>query len=66
MYYIEQHHITKETINYLLGVRLEGYSIEDKGKLSFNVFIYNVQDGIEINYLTGESKKIEDWLEDGR
>ncbi len=40
------------------GVQLEGYSIEDNGKgIKFNVFIYNVQDGIDINYQDGTSKK---------
>jgi len=39
------------------GVQIEASSVEDKGKsLSFNVFIYNVQDGIEIDYKTGNSK----------
>ena len=39
------------------GVQLEALSVEDKGEgIKFNVFIYNVQDGIEIDYLTGESK----------
>ncbi len=39
------------------GVQLEALSVEDEGKgIKFNVFIYNVQDGIEIDYLTGESR----------
>lgn len=29
---------------------MEAYSIEDNGKLKFNVYIYNVQDGITIDY----------------
>lgn len=38
------------------GVQMEAYSVEDEGKgIKFNVFVYNVQDGIDINYLTGES-----------
>ena len=38
------------------GVQIEAYSIEDKGEgIKFNVFIYNVQDGIKINYDNGES-----------
>ena len=42
------------------GVVMEAYSIEDKGKgIMFNVFVYNVQDKIEIDYKTGESKLIE-------
>ena len=46
-----------EGVNLLAkGVQLEAYSIEDNGEgIKFNVFIYNVQDGININYLTGES-----------
>lgn len=41
------------------GVNIEALSIEDNGKgIKFNVFIFNVQDGIEINYKTGESKLI--------
>lgn len=39
------------------GVLMEGYSVEDKGAgVSYCVFAYNVQPGIEINYATGESK----------
>ena len=39
------------------GVNIEALSIEDNGSgIKFNVFIYNVQDGIEIDYKTGESK----------
>ncbi len=38
------------------GVQMEGYSIEDKGDgILFNVYCYNVQPGITINYATGES-----------
>ena len=40
------------------GVQMEAYSIEDKGKgISFNVYVYNVQPGIIIDYVTGESKE---------
>ena len=39
------------------GVLMEGYSVEDEGEaITFCVFIYNVQPGIEINYLTGENR----------
>ena len=39
------------------GVQIEASSVEDKGEsLSFNIFIYNVQDGIDIDYKTGDSK----------
>ena len=40
------------------GVQMEAYSVEDKGEgVSFNVFVYNVQPGITINYKTGESSQ---------
>jgi len=39
------------------GVQMEALSIEDNGRgIKFNVYVYNVQDGIEIDYKTGESK----------
>ncbi len=38
------------------GIQMEAYSVEDKGKgIEFNVYIFNVQDGVTINYKTGES-----------
>ena len=38
------------------GVQMEALSVEDNGAgIKFNVFVYNVQDGININYQTGES-----------
>lgn len=41
------------------GVQMEAYSIEDQGEgVCFNVYVYNVQPGIVIDYKTGES-----WLE---
>lgn len=41
------------------GVELEALSVEDNGVgIKFNVFIYNVQEGIEINYKTGDSQLI--------
>ncbi len=38
------------------GVHMEALSIEDGGKdICFNVYCYNVQPGVEINYSTGEN-----------
>lgn len=38
------------------GVVMEAYSVEDSGEgVSFCVYVYNVQPGIEIDYATGES-----------
>ena len=38
------------------GVHMEAYSVEDNGEgISFNVYAYNVQPGITIDYATGES-----------
>ncbi|MGN0299617.1 MAG: DNA/RNA non-specific endonuclease [Lachnospiraceae bacterium] len=38
------------------GVLMEGWSVEDEGDgICFNVFCYNVQPGIEIDYATGEN-----------
>jgi DNA-entry nuclease len=36
------------------GVQMEALSVEDD-TVSFNVFVYNVQPGVEIDYATGES-----------
>lgn len=38
------------------GVQMDAWSVEDGGEgVCFSVFIFNVQPGITINYLTGES-----------
>lgn len=38
------------------GVHMEGYSVEDSGEgIQFNIYAYNVQPGIIIDYATGES-----------
>ena len=38
------------------GVQMEAYSIEDDGDgICFNVYCYNVQPGITINYANGDS-----------
>ena len=39
------------------GVQMEAWSVEDEGKsICFNVYCYNVQPHIEIDYATGESR----------
>lgn len=45
------------------GVEIESYPVEEKGnnkEVCFNIFIYNVQPGIKINYTTGENKESEE------
>lgn len=43
------------------GVEMEAYSVEDSGSgVCFDVFCYNVQPGVEIDYATGESQLAED------
>ena len=39
------------------GVEMEAWSVEDNGRgVCFHVFVHNVQPGVEIDYLTGESQ----------
>ena len=41
------------------GVSIEALSKEDNGQgIKFNVFIYNVEDGVDINYLDGTSQLV--------
>lgn len=43
------------------GVHMQAVSVEDSGKgLAFNVYCYNVQPGINIDYKTGDNKLSED------
>ena len=42
------------------GVQMEALSLEDGGEgICFNVYCYNVQPGVEIDYSTGESRETE-------
>lgn len=50
------------------GVQMEAWSVEDGGEgICFNVYCYNVQPGIKIDYATGDSEVDEDYVgsEDG-
>ncbi len=39
------------------GVQIEAYSVEDNGEgIKFNVFVYNIQPGIIIDYANGDSR----------
>ena len=39
------------------GVQMEAWSVEDDGEgICFNVYCYNVQPGVEIDYASGESQ----------
>jgi len=48
------------------GVLMEAMSVEDNGEgVLFNVFVYNIQDGIEIDYATGKSSLMEGYTTKG-
>ena len=43
------------------GVLMEGYSVEDEGEgVSFCIYAYNVQPGVEINYKNGTNRASDD------
>ena len=49
------------------GVRMEAWSVEDDGRgICFHVYCYNVQPGIDIDYLTGESKRTDEGLTENK
>ena len=57
MYRITPHFQGRELL--ARGVQMEAYSVEDQGEgICFNVYCYNVQPGIRLNYATGESQQI--------
>lgn len=46
------------------GVQMEAWSVEDEGEgICFNVYCYNVQPGVKIDYATGKSTLDEDYKE---
>lgn len=48
------------------GVQMEALSVEDEGDgICYNVYCYNVQPGVEINYATGESRQADAAQTDG-
>ena len=48
------------------GVQMEAFSVEDEGEgICFNVYCYNVQPGVEIDYATGESRLDENAFTEG-
>ncbi len=49
------------------GVQMEALSVEDEGAdISYNVFVYNVQPGISIDYATGDSAVSESELSEAQ
>lgn len=41
------------------GVQMQAYSVEDNGQgVSFNVYCYNVQSGVAIDYATGDNQAV--------
>lgn len=39
------------------GVQMEAFSVEDDGRgIKFNVYVYNIQDNVEIDYRTGANR----------
>lgn len=55
--------VFNENDQLIKGVQMEAYSLEDEGLgICFNVFIYNVQPGVLINYENGDdNKKDDEW-----
>ena len=48
------------------GILMEAYSVEDEGDgICFNVYFYNVQPGVTIDYATGSSTLDETYLNSG-
>lgn len=46
------------------GVQMEAYSVEDEGEsVCYNVYVYNVQPGVTIDYATGDNWLTEDAAE---
>lgn len=49
------------------GVLMEAWSVEDGGEgICFNIFVYNIQPGVKIDYATGNSELTEDAYEQNK
>jgi DNA-entry nuclease len=56
LYRVTPHYRGRDALAF--GVEMEAFSVEDHGReICFHVFIYNVQEGITIDYATGESRR---------
>ena len=54
VYRVTPHFVGNELV--ARGVQMEAYSVEDEGKgVCYNVYLYNVQNGVNIDYETGYS-----------
>lgn len=48
------------------GVQMEAYSLEDEGEaICFNIYLYNVQPEVEIDYATGQSRLVDQLADTG-
>ncbi|MCR5271362.1 MAG: DNA/RNA non-specific endonuclease [Lachnospiraceae bacterium] len=55
MYSVEPYFVGDDAV--CRGLIMQGFSVEDEGEgISYNVFFYNVQPGIEIDYSTGATE----------
>ena len=52
--------IFKDTELVARGIQMEAYSVEDNGRLKFNVYVYNIQDGVAIDYKSGNNHLIDE------
>ena len=58
LYRVTPHYLGDDLL--AVGVQMEAYSVEDQGEgIRLNVFLYNVQPGIVIDYANGDSRPAE-------